>query len=343
MVVVMSPRASNAEIDAVAKRVREAGGQAFVSRGLRRTIVGLVGDVHLFRTLNLRAMAGVADVIIVSTPYKLVSLENHLGRSTVEVGTAARGGRIGIGPGTVTLIAGPSTVESLGQTLEIAELAKAAGAQLLQGGAFRPRIAPDDFEGLGETALSILAEVRAATGMPVVTEVADVAHVPLVAEYADMLQIGARNMTNHPLLEAAGKAGLPVLLRRGVQATIQEWLMAAEYVAQRGNLDIVLCERGIRTFETATPSTLDLSSVPVVQGLSHLPVIVDPSHAAGRRDLVLPLARAALAAGADGLMIDMNPDPEAALDGAQALAGSEARELASMLRRLPPLVGRVRR
>ncbi|HET6687003.1 MAG TPA: 3-deoxy-7-phosphoheptulonate synthase [Jiangellaceae bacterium] len=339
MVVVMEPSANGAQIDAVVARVREAGGDAFVSRGVSRTIIGLVGDVDEFRALNLRGMAGVADVIRVSTPYKLISLHNHPGRSTVVVGGAERG--VPIGPGTFTLVAGPCAVESAQQTFEAAEMAKAAGATLLRGGAFKPRTSPYAFQGLGEQGLRILAEVREATGLPVVTEVLDANDVPLVASYADMLQVGTRNMHNYALLQAVGRARLPVLLKRGMQATIEEWLMAAEYVAQRGNLDIVLCERGIRTFETATRNTLDIAAVPVVQQLSHLPVMVDPSHSGGRRDLVLPLARAAIAVGADGILVDVHPAPEEALvDGAQALVGADLRELASVVRRMPPLVGR---
>ncbi|HJU98737.1 MAG TPA: 3-deoxy-7-phosphoheptulonate synthase [Jiangellaceae bacterium] len=339
MVVVMEPSANGAQVDAVVARVRAAGGDAFVSRGVSRTIIGLVGDVDEFRALNLRGMPGVADVIRVSTPYKLVSLPNHPGRSTVVIGGADRG--VPIGPGTFTLVAGPCAVESAQQTFEAAEMAKAAGATLLRGGAFKPRTSPYAFQGLGEQGLRILAEVREATGLPIVTEVLDAHDVPLVAEYADMLQVGTRNMHNYALLQAVGRARLPVLLKRGMQATIEEWLMAAEYVAQRGNLDIVLCERGIRTFETATRNTLDIAAVPVVQQLSHLPVMVDPSHSGGRRDLVLPLARAAIAVGADGILVDVHPAPEEALvDGAQALVGADLRELASAVRRLPPLVGR---
>jgi 3-deoxy-7-phosphoheptulonate synthase len=338
MVVVMKPGATEAHITAVVARVEQAAGEAFVSRGVSRTIVGLVGDVDEFRSLNLRAMTGVADVIHVSSPFKLVGIDTHVARSTVVVGGPAG---VPIGPDTFTLIAGPCAVESAQQTMEAAEMAKAAGATLLRGGAFKPRTSPRSFQGLGEDGLRILAEARAATGLPIVTEVLDAADVPMVASYADMLQIGARNMHNYALLQAAGAAERPVLLKRGIQATIEEWLTAAEYVAQRGNLDIVLCERGIRTFETATRNTLDIAAVPVVQQLSHLPIVVDPSHAGGRRDLVLPLSRAAIGVGADGLLVDVHPDPEEALvDGPQALSGSDLRELASTLRRMPPLVGR---
>jgi len=246
-----------------------------------------------------------------------------------------------IGPDTLTVIAGPCAVETAEQTLAAALMARAAGASLLRGGAYKPRSSPYAFQGLGETGLKILAEVREATGLPVVTEVVDPGDVDLVASYADMLQVGTRNMQNFPLLQAVGGVGKPVMLKRGMNATIEEWLMAAEYIAQRGNLDIVLCERGIRTFETATRNTLDISAVPVAQRLSHLPVIVDPSHSGGRRDLVLPLSRAAIAVGADGIIVDVHPHPESALcDGPQALVESDLRELAAVAAHLSPLIGR---
>jgi 3-deoxy-7-phosphoheptulonate synthase len=336
MVVVMGPDATEADIDAVVSLVGAAGGDAFVSRGVNRTIVGLVGDVQQFGSLNLRGMRGVRDVVRISVPYKLISRENHPDRSVVRVGG------VPIGPGTMTLIAGPCAVETPEQTLQAAQMAQAAGATLLRGGAFKPRTSPYAFQGLGEAGLKILAEVRAETGLPIITEVVDVRDVELVASYADMIQIGTRNMQNFALLQAAGEAGRPVMLKRGMSGTIEEWLMSAEYIAQRGNLDIVLCERGIRTFEKATRNTLDISAVPVAQRLSHLPVIVDPSHSGGRRDLVLPLTRAAIAIGADGVIIDVHPHPETALcDGPQALVDGDLRELAKIVRDFPPLVGRV--
>jgi 3-deoxy-7-phosphoheptulonate synthase len=335
MVVVMRPDATHEDVDAVVARVEAAGGEAFVSRGVQRTIVGLVGDIAHFTTLNLRAMHGVGDVVRVSKPYKLVSREHHPEATTIEVGG------VPIGPGTFTLIAGPCAVETAEQTLAAAEMAKAAGATLLRGGAFKPRTSPYAFQGLGEKGLRILADVREATGLPVVTEVVDAADVPLVAQWADMLQVGTRNMQNFALLQAVGSAGRPVMLKRGMTATYEEWLMAAEYVAQRGNLDIVLCERGIRTFETATRNTLDIAAIPMVHALSHLPVVVDPSHSGGKRDLVVPLTRAAIAAGADAVIVDVHPDPQAALcDGPQALYGEDLDELAAACRDLPPVVGR---
>ncbi|GAA3802473.1 3-deoxy-7-phosphoheptulonate synthase [Sphaerisporangium flaviroseum] len=336
MVIVMTPEATRQDVDAIVDLVATAGGDAFVSRGVNRTIIGLVGDITQFGTLNLGSMQGVADVMRISTPYKLVSRENHPERSTVRVAG------VPIGPDTVTLIAGPCAVETPQQTLEAARMARAAGASLLRGGAYKPRTSPYAFQGLGEAGLRILADVREETGLPIVTEVVNAHDVDLVASYADMLQVGTRNAQNFALLQAVGAAGKPVMLKRGMNATIEEWLMSAEYIAQRGNLDIVLCERGIRTFETATRNTLDVSAVPVVQRLSHLPVIIDPSHSGGRRDLVLPLTRSAIAVGADGVIIDVHPHPEQALcDGPQALVDGDLEELARVMRDFPPLMGRL--
>src|SRR6266540_2203269 len=335
MVVVMAPEATQADVDTIVDLVRTAGGEAFVSRGVSRTIIGLVGDIDQFGALNLRSRDGVGDVVRISDPYKLVSREHHPSRSVITVGGVA------IGPDTVTVMAGPCTVETPEQTMASALMAKAAGASMLRGGAFKPRTSPYAFQGLGEDGLRILAEVRAETGLPVVTEVIDPASVDLVCSYADMLQVGTRSMQNFTLLQAVGSAGKPVLLKRGMNATIEEWLMAAEYIAQRGNLDIVLCERGIRTFETATRNTLDISAVPVVQRLSHLPVIVDPSHSGGRRDLVLPLSRAAVVAGADGVIIDVHPQPDMALcDGPQALVTEDLPALSHTIEGLAGFMGR---
>ncbi len=335
MVIVMGPEATGDDIDSIVTVVRTAGVEAFVSKGVERTIVGLVGDVTQLDSANLRGMPGVREVMRVSTPYKLVSRENHPERSTVHVGG------VPIGPETVTLIAGPCAVETPEQTLLAARMAQTAGATLLRGGAYKPRTSPYAFQGLGERGLRILAEVREETGLPIVTEVVDANDVDLVASYADMLQVGTRNAQNFALLQAVGAAGRPVMLKRGMNATIEEWLMAAEYIAQRGNLDVVLCERGIRTFETATRNTLDVSAVPVAQRLSHLPVIVDPSHSGGRRDLVLPLTRAAIAVGADGVIIDVHPHPEQALcDGPQALVDTDLGELAQVMRDFPAMLGK---
>ncbi len=335
MVIIMQPGAGEGALDEVVLAVRKAGGSAFVSRGVSRTIIGVVAGEEVLEALDGLTMPGVADIVRITAPYKLVSRENHPHTSTVHVGG------VPIGPDTFTLIAGPCAVESLEQTHEAAELAKGAGARLLRGGAFKPRTSPYAFQGLGVEGLKILAEVSQATGLPVVTEIVDATDVTAVAEYADMLQIGTRNMQNFGLLQAVGSVGKPVLLKRGLTATYEEWLMAAEYVAQRGNLDIVLCERGVRGFETSIRNMLDISAVPMVHGLSHLPVIVDPSHAAGRLDLVVPLARAAIAAGADGVMVDVHAHPEQArCDGPQALHGETLAELATAVRQLPPLLGR---
>jgi 3-deoxy-7-phosphoheptulonate synthase len=340
MVVVMSPDATDEDVARVVEKVESVGGEAFVSKGVVRTIIGLVGDIDSFHHLNLRSLAGVADVHRISDPYKLVSRQHHPERSTVWVPGPWHS--VPFGPETFTFVAGPCAVESPAQTLEAAEMAKAAGATLLRGGAFKPRTSPYAFQGLGVEGLEILSSVREATGLPIVTEIVDARDVKVVAEHADMLQVGTRNMANFGLLQAVGESGMPVLLKRGMNSTIEEWLMAAEYIAQRGSLDVVLCERGIRTFEPATRNTLDISAVPVVQATSHLPVIVDPSHAAGRKDLVVPLSRAAIAVGADGVIVDVHPDPESALcDGPQALLGHELRALAQAVRQLPPVVGRV--
>ncbi len=340
MVIVLRGDAAPAELDEVVRAVEAAGGTPFVSRGVARTIVGVIGDEPILTQLESLTMPGVAEIIRVTSPYKLVSREHHPTRTVVEVGPP--GATVPIGAQTLTLIAGPCAVETPEQTLAAARMAKDAGARLLRGGAYKPRTSPYAFQGLGEKGLHILADVRAETGLPVVTEVVDAHDVDLVAEHADMLQIGTRNMQNFGLLQAVGSVGKPVLLKRGLTATYEEWLMAAEYIAQRGNLDIVLCERGIRTFETATRNTLDVSAVPMLQARSHLPVMIDPSHAAGRRELVVPLARAAIAAGADGLLVDVHPHPETALvDGPQALRGEELDELAAAVRDFAPLVGRI--
>ena len=335
MVIVMAPGATDSDIAGVVAHISLHGGQAFVSRGVMRTIIGVVGSEDVLEAMDADGLSGVAETMRITAPYKLVSAQNHGKRTTVRVGG------VPIGPDTFTLIAGPCAVETAEQTLESARMALRAGATLLRGGAYKPRTSPYAFQGLGEAGLRILARVRDEVGLPIVTEVTDAAEVSTVAEYADMLQIGTRNMQNFGLLQAVGVVGKPVMLKRGLTATYEEWLMAAEYIAQRGNLDIVLCERGVRSFEPAIRYMLDVSAVPLVQRLSHLPVIVDPSHAAGRRDLVVPLARAAMAAGADGVMVDVHPHPEFALcDGAQALHGNSLAELADAVTTMPALLGR---
>jgi 3-deoxy-7-phosphoheptulonate synthase len=335
VVIVMASTATDADIAAVTAHVSAHGGEAFVSRGVMRTIIGVVGTEEVLETLDAGQLPGVAETMRITAPYKLVSAQNHAKRTTVRVAG------VPIGPDTFTLIAGPCAVESAEQTMAAAAMAKRAGATLLRGGAYKPRTSPYAFQGLGLDGLRILAEVRDVVGLPVVTEVMDAGDVDAVAEYADMLQIGTRNMQNFALLQAVGTIGKPVMLKRGLSATYEEWLMAAEYIAQRGNLDIVLCERGIRSFEPSIRNLLDVSAVVMMRHLSHLPIIVDPSHAAGRRDLVVPLARAGMAAGADGVMVDVHPRPETALvDGAQALNGASLDELAEAVATIPPMLGR---
>jgi 3-deoxy-7-phosphoheptulonate synthase len=335
MVVVMRPGATDEDVAKVVQAVTEVGGEAFVSRGKHQTIVGLVGDVTQFTELPLHAFPNVEDVIRVSKPYKLVNIESQPRPSTVMVRD------VPIGRETFTLIAGPCAVETEDQTRAAARMAKEAGSAVLRGGAFKPRTSPYAFQGLGELGLEILSEVGRELEMPIVTEVVTPGDVEVVARYADMLQIGTRNMQNFQLLKEVGLAGRPVLLKRGMTSTIDEWIMAAEYVAHTGNLNIVLCERGIRTFEPATRNTLDVSAVPVAQSLTHLPVVIDPSHSGGRRDLVLPLARAAMAVGADGIIVDVHPRPEAALcDGAQALVREDLVALRQDVVRMCDLLGR---
>ncbi len=337
MVVVMRPTATDEDIEKVVVAITEIGGDAFVSRGRHQSIVGLVGDIAQFAELPLHAFNGVEDVIRVSKPYKLVSRETHPAPSTVMVGD------VPIGRDTVTLIAGPCAVETPEQTMAAAQMAKDAGAAILRGGAFKPRTSPYAFQGLGLPGLDILAEVGRELDLPIVTEVVTPADVEAVAERAHMLQVGTRNMQNFQLLREVGLAGRPVLLKRGLASTIDEWIMAAEYIAQQGNLQVVLCERGIRTHEPATRNTLDVSAVPIVQSLTHLPVIIDPSHSGGKRDLVVPLSRAAIAVGADGLIVDVHPDPASALcDGPQALEVGDLKELTDVVTTFTAAMGHTR-
>jgi 3-deoxy-7-phosphoheptulonate synthase len=335
MVVVMQFGATDEQIERVAEMVRDAGGEAFVSRGTVHTIIGLVGDTARFQALPLKQLPGVDHVIQVGKPYKMVARDLHPEPTTVKVGTTP------VGRAAFTIIAGPCAVESDEQALAACLAAKEAGATILRGGAYKPRSSPYSFQGLGKRGLEILAECRERTGLPIATEVLDARDVELVAEWADCLQIGTRNMQNFGLLREVGQTKKPVMLKRGLSATVEEWLMAAEYVAQRGNSEIILCERGIRTFETATRNTLDLGGMVVAQEESHLPVIADPSHAMGVRELVAPMALAALAAGADAVMVDVHADPENALcDGPQALTPAQVLELGGELRSIAAALGR---
>jgi 3-deoxy-7-phosphoheptulonate synthase len=335
MVVVMKREATEAEIEAVAERVRAAGGEAFVSRGTVHTIIGLVGDTERFQAMPFKQMPGVDHVIQIGKPYKMVARDLHPETTTVKVGTTA------VGRDSFTIIAGPCAVESEEQATIATRAAKVAGATILRGDVYKPRTSPYSFQGMGERGLQILAECRRDTGLPIIVEVVDVSQVEHVAGVADCIRIGTRNAQNFELLKEVGQTHKPVMLKRGLAMTIEEWLQAAEYIAQRGNSEIILCERGIRTFEPSTRNTLDLAGMAVAQAESHLPVIVDPSHAVGKRDLVAPMARAAVAAGADAVMIDVHPDPERALcDGPQALTPVELLELAGDLEAIAGAIGR---
>jgi 3-deoxy-7-phosphoheptulonate synthase len=319
MIIVTKSDVTDAEIDHIRERIESLGMRTHLSRGERRTIIGCIGDESLLDEVPLRSLPGVESVTPVLKPYKLASREFAADRTIVSVG--GRDGRAEFGGKAISVIAGPCSVEGREMLLSTARDVRQAGASMLRGGAFKPRTSPYAFQGLGEQALRLLVEVRAATGLPVVTEVMDTRQVDLVAEHADMLQVGARNMQNFALLAELGRVRRPVLLKRGLSATVKELLMAAEYIMANGNHDVVLCERGIRTYETATRNTLDIAAIPVLKRESHLPVIVDPSHAGGDADLVAPLAFAAIAAGADGLIVEVHPDPERALsDGDQSLA-----------------------
>ncbi|HTG47358.1 MAG TPA: 3-deoxy-7-phosphoheptulonate synthase [Actinomycetota bacterium] len=335
MVVVMTANATDGDIEAVAGRVRAHGGEAFVSRGTVHTIIGLVGDTERFATIEWNQMPGVDHVIQIGKPYKMVSRDLHPETTVVKVGT------VPVGRDTFTLIAGPCAVESPEQTRLAVKAAKDAGATILRGDVFKPRTSPYSFQGLGEEGIEILEEARRTHGLPFVVEVVDVGQVAHVAEVADCIRVGTRNAQNFELLREVGLANKPVMLKRGLAMTVEEWLQAAEYVAQRGNSEIILCERGIRTFEPSTRNTLDLGGMAVAQHESHLPVIVDPSHAVGKRHLVAAMARAAVAGGADAVMVDVHPDPEQALvDGAQALTPPEVIELGRQLAAIAEAIGR---
>jgi 3-deoxy-7-phosphoheptulonate synthase len=335
MVVVMKREATEADVEAVSERVRAAGGEAFVSRGAVHTIIGLVGDTERFQAIAWSQLPGVDHVIQVGKPYKMVASDLHPEPTTVNVGATP------VGRGTFTLIAGPCAVESEEQALLATKAARAAGATILRGDVYKPRTSPYSFQGLGERGLEVLEECRWQTSLPIVVEVVDISQVEHVAEVADCIRVGTRNAQNFELLKEVGLAHRPVMLKRGLAMTIEEWLQAAEYVAQRGNSEIILCERGIRTFEPSTRNTLDLAGMAVAQAESHLPVIVDPSHAVGKRHLVAPMARASIAAGADAVMVDVHPDPENALcDGPQALTPDEVVDLGRELEQLAGSLGR---
>ncbi|MBE0466803.1 MAG: 3-deoxy-7-phosphoheptulonate synthase [Candidatus Desulforudis sp.] len=314
MVIVMNHNATDEQIENVVNRLESAGYRAHLSRGIERTIIGAIGDETSLGDAGIELLPGVENVIPIMQPYKLAS------RVMKEQGTIVTIGDVEIGGETVQVMAGPCAVESKEQLFEIAGRIKETGARIMRGGAYKPRTSPYAFQGLAEKGLQLLAETREKFGLLIVTEVMDPRTLPLVAEYADIIQIGTRNMQNFYLLREVGRYNKPVLLKRGLSATIEEWLMAAEYILNEGNPDVILCERGIRSFETFTRNTLDLSSVPIVKHLSHLPVIVDPSHGIGKFRFVPPMALAAVAAGADGVMLEVHSNPlEALCDGAQSL------------------------
>jgi 3-deoxy-7-phosphoheptulonate synthase len=314
MIVNMSEGATDEQITHIIDRIREAGYQPHVTRGTERTIVAAVGSGRRHEIEALQVAPGVDNVVAIAQPFKLVSRQVKPHRSIVRVGEVAIGGD------TVVVIAGPCSVESREQLISTAHAVKKAGASLLRGGAYKPRTSPYDFQGLGEEALKILREASEETGLPVVTEVMGTEDVELICEYADMLQVGARNMQNFNLLRKLATLHKPVLLKRGPSATVKEWLLAAEYLLAGGNHDVVLCERGIKTFETETRNTMDLAAVALARDLSHLPVIADPSHGTGKQSLIAAMSRAAVAVGADGLLIEVHPCPERALsDGPQSL------------------------
>jgi len=335
MLIVMKMDATPPQVERVVSTIEERGLKANPIPGAQRTAIGITGNLGVVEPAHFESLPGVLEVIPVSHPYKLVSREFQPDKTVVDVA----GVKIG-GPELV-VIAGPCSVESYEQTLRIAKSVKAAGAQLLRGGAFKPRTSPYSFQGLGLEGLEILAKVREETGLPVVTEATDIDVLDQVAEYADMVQIGARNMQNYTLLRRAGRCGRPVFLKRGMHATITELLLAAEYLLDQGNRQVVLCERGIRTFADHTRNTLDVSAVPAVQRISHLPIVCDPSHASGKRHKVLPLARSAIAVGADGIMVEVHDQPDRALsDGPQAILPHEFETLMDQARVLAPMVDR---
>jgi 3-deoxy-7-phosphoheptulonate synthase len=331
MIIVTKPGVTEAELDQIREHVETLGMRTHLSRGEQRTIIGCIGDEGLLQEAGLLSLPGVDTVTPVLKPYRLVSRPFAAERTVVRTGV---GEHTVIGGNALAVIAGPCSVEGRDMLFDCARSVRAAGAGLLRGGAFKPRTSPYAFQGLGETALRLLTEVRAETGMPVVTEVMDTRQVELVAAHADVLQVGARNMQNFALLSEIGRVQRPVLLKRGLSATVEELLMAAEYIMAQGNHEVILCERGIRTFETATRNTLDVAAIPVLKAETHLPVIVDPSHAGGRAELVAPLAFAAIAAGADGLIVEVHPTPASALsDGNQSLT---PQAFAELMQRLVP-------
>jgi 3-deoxy-7-phosphoheptulonate synthase len=336
MMIVMKEGATVEEIDAVVERVESVGCSAHVSKGELMTVIGAIGDRDHVATLGLEGAPGVDHLVPIQKPYKLASAQFRKGeRSVFEIDGRKVGGE------NFALIAGPCTVESRDQTLDVARCVADAGASMLRGGAYKPRTSPYSFQGLGQEGLKMLLDAKEETGLPIVTELMDVRDLDDVVEVADVIQIGARNMQNYTLLSEIGRSGVPALLKRGLSATLEELLMAAEYILKEGNESVMLCERGIRTFESSYRFTLDLMAIPVLRELSHLPVIVDPSHAAGRRDWVQPMSLAAAAAGADGIIVEVHNEPDAAIcDGPQAIATERFAGYADQIRRVAEVAGK---
>ena len=337
MIVVMQRDASPADIDNVLTHLEREGYRTNISRGEAQTVIGIIGTIEPSLSERMEALPGVEQTVRISKPYKLASRDFNPTSTVVEVGD----GRVRIGDGETVVMAGPCTVESERQLMETAEFVAGQGAVMLRGGAYKPSTSPYGFRGLGPEGLKLLAKARERTGLPVITEVMTPADVPLVCEYADVLQIGTRNMQNYILLDEVGRADKPVMLKRGMSSRIEEWLLAAEYILSGGNKNVILCERGIRTFETAMRNTLDLAIVPLAKRLSHLPVIVDPSQGTGKWYLVEPMSMAAIAAGSDGLIVEVHPSPDEALkDGAQSLTFENFQTL---MRKLPALAAALER
>lgn len=335
MLAIMGKTASEADLQGLLDLLSEEGMTGHVSHGVHRTVVGVVGQTYPELRDKIEMLPGVVEVIPISKPYKLASREFQPIDSEIKIGD------ITIGGDKIVIMAGPCAVESQEQLITTARAVRQAGADILRGGAFKPSTSPYSFRGMGEEGLKLLAEARTETGMPIITEVLTPHDVELVAKYADILQVGTRNMQNFILLDEVGKVNKPVMLKRGMSATIQEWLLSAEYIIAQGNRDVILCERGIRTFETYTRNTMDISAIPIVKELSHLPIIADPSHGTGRRSLVTPIALASIAAGADGIMVEVHPSPDKALkDGPQSLTFENFEQLISKLASVATSVGR---
>ncbi|MBN1572296.1 MAG: 3-deoxy-7-phosphoheptulonate synthase [Deltaproteobacteria bacterium] len=336
MILILKPGYTEEELEHLLERIEEAGLTPHISKGKERTIVGAIGEERILQALPIESLPGVERAVPILKPYKVVSRDFKKEDSVVMIGD------VPIGGAKIQVIAGPCAVEGLDMLRDIARKTKGSGSTVLRGGAYKPRTSPYSFQGLGEEGLKYLAEVREEVGLPVVTELMNIRYSDLVNKYADAIQVGARNMQNFDLLKEIGKMKKPVILKRGLSATIMELLMSAEYIASEGNTDIILCERGIRTFETETRNTLDINAVPVLKMLTHLPVVVDPSHATGRWELVTPIGLAGIAAGADGLLVEVHTNPEKAVsDGNQSLKPDRFQELMEKAKRVAEAVGRV--